>query len=83
MPVDFLKINGSFVRDMVTDPVSEAMVASINQVGHIMNLKTIAEYVHDKTTHERVIVLGVDYSQGYALGKPRPLIEALKELTGV
>lgn len=72
LPVDYLKIDGSFVKDIVTDPVSKAMVESINQVGHVMGIQTIAEYAE---TPEIIVVLrelGVDFAQGYAIARPQP-----------
>ena len=76
LPVDFLKIDGLFVKDIVTDPVDLAMVRSINEVGHVMGKKTIAEFVENQTILDILKSLGVDYAQGYGIGKP----VALKEL---
>ncbi len=73
LPVDYVKIDGRFVRDMVENPVDHAMVAAINQVGHVMGIKTIAEYAHNEAILERLSALGVDYAQGYAVGAPVPL----------
>ena len=80
LPVDYLKIDGMIVKDIVTDPVSEAMVAAINTVGHTMNLRTIAEFVENDAIKARLAVLGVDYVQGYGIGKPGPLSDRLHEL---
>ncbi len=71
--VDFLKIDGSFVKDMVEDPIDRAMVESVNQIGHVMNKKTIAEFVENDEIMEQLRQLGVDYAQGYAIEKPKPL----------
>jgi len=71
LPVDYLKIDGMFVRDMVNDPIDLAMVRSINEIGHVMGKKTIAEFVENKEILERLKELGVDYAQGYYMGKPR------------
>ena len=68
--VDYLKIDGSFVRDIVGDPVSESMVAAINQVGQAMQLETVAEYVENDEIKEILNAMGVDYGQGYCIGKP-------------
>jgi EAL domain-containing protein (putative c-di-GMP-specific phosphodiesterase class I) len=73
LPVDYLKIDGSFVRDMLADPLDRAMVAAINQVGHMMGIRTIAEFVETRETLHALAELGVDYAQGWALGEPRPL----------
>jgi len=75
LPVSYLKIDGSFVRDMNVNPVNHALVASINQVAHVLGLKTIAEWAEDASTIDRLRALGVDYVQGYALGIPRPVNE--------
>ena len=76
LPVDYLKIDGAFVRDMVDDPVDCAMVKSINDVGHAMGKKTIAEWAEDKATLDRLEEIGVDYAQGYAIDKPKPFLQA-------
>src|SRR5690606_2113317 len=73
LPVDFLKIDGGFVKDIETDPIDLAMVQAINAIGHVMGLKTIAEYVSSEAIRDRVRDLGVDYAQGYFIGEPQPL----------
>ena len=73
LPVDYLKIDGSFVRDMVSDPMDCAMVRSINDIGHVMGKQTIAEFVEDDETLALLRELGVDFAQGYRLGRPQPL----------
>ena len=75
LPVDFLKIDGSFVKDIADDPMDLAMVQAINAIGHVMGLKTIAEYVASEAILQRVREIGVDYGQGFHLGAPRPLAE--------
>ncbi len=75
LPVDFLKIDGMFVKDVATDPVNYAMVESINHIGHVMGRKTIAEFVENQAILHTLNQLGVDYMQGYGLAKPRPLSE--------
>ena len=77
LPVDALKIDGSFVRGVATDPVDRAMVASINQIGHLLGLWTVAECVENDDILRELRVIGVDYVQGYALGRPRPLEQCL------
>ena len=71
--VDYLKIDGSFIKPLADDPISEAMVSAINHVGHVMGLKTIAEFVENEAITQRLVTLNVDYGQGYGLGKPEPL----------
>ncbi len=73
LEVDYLKIDGSFVVNMCNDKIDRALVESINQVGHIMNMKTIAEWVEDESTLEMLKEMGVDYSQGYYTGEPIPI----------
>ncbi len=73
LPVDMLKIDGHFVRDIRSDPVDRAMVEAINQVGHVMNIQTVAEHVEDQFTLDVLLEIGVDYAQGYHIGEPRPL----------
>jgi len=73
LPVDYLKIDGSFVLDMINDPINIAMVAAINEIGHVMGIKTIAECAESKEIIDQLKRLGVDYAQGYAIGTPMPI----------
>ena len=75
LPVDYLKIDGFFVKDIVDDEVDLAMVRAINEVGHIMGKKTIAEFVENKEIFTLLNEPGEDYAQGYGIGKPVPLEE--------
>ncbi|MDT8283233.1 MAG: EAL domain-containing protein, partial [Gammaproteobacteria bacterium] len=70
LPVNYLKIDGGFVKDICTDMIDRAMVESIHQVGKVMNLSTIAEHVEDAETLKILKEIGVDYVQGYYLGRP-------------
>ena len=72
LPVDFLKIDGGFVKDMADDPIDRAMVEAINSVGHVMGKKTIAEFVDGEEVIRLLRVMGVDFAQGYGVAKPRP-----------
>ncbi|PHS18612.1 MAG: hypothetical protein COA86_07950 [Kangiella sp.] len=72
-PVDYLKIDGSFVKEMVHNPIDRAMVKSIHEVGKVMGIKTIAEFVEDYAIIESCRSLGIDYLQGYGISKPFPL----------
>jgi diguanylate cyclase (GGDEF)-like protein len=80
LPVDILKIDGSFVRDILRDTRSDSMVAAIAQLARGMSIETVAEYVETDEILTRIAKLGVDYGQGYAIGKPTPLAELLLEL---
>jgi diguanylate cyclase (GGDEF)-like protein/PAS domain S-box-containing protein len=73
LPVDFLKIDGSLVRDMAHDILDEAMVRAINEIGHVLGIATVAEFVENETVLEKLKALGVDYAQGYAIGRPAPI----------
>ena len=73
LDVDYLKIDGMFVRDIATAPIDLEMVRSINEIGHVMGKKTIAEFVENKETLACLKELGVDYAQGFYVGKPRAI----------
>jgi diguanylate cyclase (GGDEF)-like protein len=73
LPVSFLKIDAKFIKDIVTDSLDRAMVESINQVGHVMGIQTVAEGVSSAAVVERVKALGVDFAQGNWISPPRPL----------
>jgi diguanylate cyclase (GGDEF)-like protein/PAS domain S-box-containing protein len=79
LPVDYLKIDGMFVKDMVDDPIDKAMVRSINDIGHVMGMKTIAEFVETEAIMEQVKEVGVDYAQGYSIGKPIPFKDVINQ----
>jgi EAL domain-containing protein (putative c-di-GMP-specific phosphodiesterase class I) len=73
LPIDFLKIDGSFVRDILEDPLDLAVVKSINEIGQLMGKVTIAEFVENEALLRKVTEIGVDFAQGYAIGKPAPI----------
>jgi len=75
LPVKYLKIDGSFVHDMNSNPVNHALVASINQIAHVLALKTIAEWAEDDSTINQLRALNVDFVQGYAIGTPLPVVD--------
>ncbi|HEY1327453.1 MAG TPA: EAL domain-containing protein [Casimicrobiaceae bacterium] len=70
LPVDFLKIDGAFVKDLLHDPVDRAMVEAINRIGHLMGKLTIAESVENNATLEALRAIGVDYAQGFGIAAP-------------
>ena len=73
LPVDYLKIDGAFVKDMIHNPIDRAMVESIHNIGSVMNLKTIAEFVENDEILQALKEVGVDYAQGYGIARPKPL----------
>ncbi|MEA3275114.1 MAG: EAL domain-containing protein [Pseudomonadota bacterium] len=75
LPVDYLKIDGVFVKDIVDDPIDLAMVKSIHEIGRAMGKLTIAEYVENKAILGKLQEIGIDYAQGYYIGRPQPIEE--------
>ena len=76
LPVDYIKIDGVFVRGMAGDPMDHAIVEAINRIAHILGLKTVAEFVEDASILEQLRGVGVDYAQGYFISKPAVLLGA-------
>ncbi len=70
-PVDFLKIDGSFVNGILHDPIDREMVRSINEIGHLTGKQTIAEFAENAEIIEMLRGLGVDYAQGYGISQPQ------------
>lgn len=77
LSVDYLKIDGSFIKDILVDEVAQAMVRSVNQVGHMMGVKVIAEYVETDRVIQLLREIGVDYGQGYGISRPIPMDDAI------
>ena len=75
LPVDYLKIDGSFVKEISRDEIDRAMVESIQQIGSVMKLDTIAEHVEDEATLQILKEIGVDYAQGYHMGRPEAIAD--------
>ncbi|MFP4252338.1 MAG: ammonium transporter [Guyparkeria sp.] len=73
LPVHYVKIDGVFIREIVSSPTDEAMVRSIHSIARTMDLQTIAEFVEDAECVERLAAIGVDFVQGYHIDRPRPL----------
>lgn len=78
MPIDYLKIDGVFIKNITKDAVDCSMIRSINEIGHIMKIKTIAEYVEDDQILTQLQRIGVDYAQGYFIGKPDHLDKVIR-----
>ena len=75
LPVDFLKIDGMFIKDIASNEADYAMVKSINELSHFLGKRTIAEYVENETIRDHLITIGVDFAQGYGIERPRCLQE--------
>ena len=73
LPVDYLKIDGSFVRDIAHDPLDRAMAETINRIGHLMGLKTVGEFAESEVVIRELRSMGVNYAQGYGVHEPLPL----------
>ncbi len=80
LPISILKIDGSFVRDVLKDPKAESTIQVIAQLARGMSLITVAEYVETDEIRMRLATLGVDYGQGFAIGKPTPIGDVLEQL---
>ncbi|MDH5501325.1 MAG: EAL domain-containing protein, partial [Gammaproteobacteria bacterium] len=80
LPVDYLKIDGSFVRDITSDSIARSMVEAMCQIGRTMGLQMIAEFVGDAATIDVLRAMGVDYAQGFYIGKPGPLRDTMNRL---
>ncbi|MBR30029.1 MAG: hypothetical protein CMN77_01860 [Spirochaetaceae bacterium] len=78
LPVDILKIDGIFVRDICDDPVDLAMIRSIRELGQALNIKVIGEYVETRDVMEKLAEMGVEYGQGYYISRPMPFLEYLQ-----
>jgi len=74
LPLDYLKIDGGFVRNMLRDPYDSAIVEAVCRMSRQMSIRTIAEFVEDRETFERLARIGVDYGQGYGIHHPEPLL---------
>ena len=71
LPVDYLKIDGAFIRDIVDDPIDRAMVEAINKIAQLMGIQTIAEFVENVDQLELLRSMGVDFAQGYGIARPQ------------
>ncbi|MGB3725740.1 MAG: EAL domain-containing protein [Glaciecola sp.] len=75
LPVDFVKIDGNFIRDILNDPIDLAMVTSIRDVAEAMQIKTVAEFVETPEIMVQIGKLGVDFAQGFCISQPQPLLQ--------
>jgi len=80
LPIDYLKIDGSFVRDMANNQVSLALVKSINEIGHAMDIKTVGEFIEIQDTLDKAQELGIDFAQGFFIHKPEAIRLDQKEV---
>jgi len=80
LPVDYLKIDGNLIKNISHDTADKAMVAAINQIGKVMNIETIAKHVENIFTLNQLKDIGIDYAQGFYLGKPKPANEQIEKI---
>ncbi|HLO51787.1 MAG TPA: EAL domain-containing protein [Kamptonema sp.] len=73
LPVDYLKIDGIFVKNISENLISQAIVEGFNRIAHAMNIETVAEFVEDEAILEKLREIGVDYAQGYGISRPVPI----------
>ena len=74
LDVKYLKVEGSIVRDIATDPIQREMVEAIHRIGNAMGLRTVGEGVEDEATLSTLRDIGFDYAQGFAIGRPAPMV---------
>jgi diguanylate cyclase (GGDEF)-like protein len=77
LDINTIKLDGSYVRDVLTNPRSQALVSAIVQLANAMGITTVAEYVESNGVRDRLAALGIQFGQGYALGRPGPLVDVL------
>jgi diguanylate cyclase (GGDEF)-like protein/PAS domain S-box-containing protein len=75
LPVDYLKIDGHFIRNIMTDRVDQTMVNAITQVGNVMGIRTVAEHVESREVLDTLVAIGVEFAQGYFIARPAPVSE--------
>jgi EAL domain-containing protein (putative c-di-GMP-specific phosphodiesterase class I) len=83
LPVDYLKIDGDFVKDMTTDSVDYAVVEAIHHIGRVMGIQTVAESVESDDILTALVVVGVDFAQGFHLAVPVPMLEMMRRATAM
>ncbi len=80
LPVQYIKIDGAFIRDLIENPISEAIVQAATGIGHVMGAAVVAEHVENDLVLQKLRALNVNFAQGYGIGKPRPLEDLLNEI---
>ncbi len=80
LAVDYLKIDGLFVRGIVQDPIDLSMVRSIHEIGKVIGIQTIAEFVENQEILKKLSEIGVDYAQGFGIARPAPLVNLLDDV---
>ena len=80
LPVQYIKIDGVFIRDILDNPLSAAIVASVTNIAKVMHAFTVAEHVENDRVLEHLRNLDIDFAQGFSIGRPRPLTEVLGEM---
>ena len=80
LPVQYVKLDGVFVRDLLENRLSEAIISAATQIAKVMGAATVAEHVEHELVLGKLKALGVDYAQGFIIGEPRPLTEVLTEI---
>ena len=80
MSVQYIKIDGVFIRDILDNPLSEAIVSSVINIAKVMHASTVAEHVENSRILERLQELDIDYVQGFAIARPQPLAEVLEKM---
>jgi diguanylate cyclase (GGDEF)-like protein len=83
LPAQHVKIDGSFVRDMLNDPIDLALVKAVNDISHSLDKHSVAEYVESKEIFEALKEIGIDYGQGYFIAKPLPIAQLKKEISTI
>jgi EAL domain-containing protein (putative c-di-GMP-specific phosphodiesterase class I) len=80
MPLSYVKLDGSYVKDLLTNPVDQVFVKSMSEMVKAFGMQTIAEFVGDAATYERLLELGVTYGQGFFIGQPKPYLATIDEI---
>jgi diguanylate cyclase (GGDEF)-like protein/PAS domain S-box-containing protein len=80
LPIDYIKIDGSIIKNINNDIIDATMASAINQLAHLMEMKTIAEFVEDQAIYDKLKATGVDYAQGYFISKPMFLEELMEKM---